>query len=306
MYQVRDRTDQERSETMSGKETDPRLQAETLLQTSFKSVIAAAGGIYVVGFVVVNSYLARFGIIDYGLVEARYLAAGLNYAVFHVGIAFIAAFAFEAIPGRRRWLFAPLYLWLIIGGYTYFVGKRLTEALLTGVNALVMGLLAYQFSRLWNKGSNHGFEVIASYLRVPHQSVSAFITVLFFFLIAFSTLTWGRSVWPLLNQTFGGGKPGAVVVALQQHDLSVLDYRVIPLQDKQLSQQLPLLFEDSDGYVVLVSLEGNNVAVRLPRSAVSSVLYAPVKSGGQTMNLPTLVRAPSPSTSPRSSPSVTP
>jgi hypothetical protein len=291
---------------MSGKQASPRQQTENTLESSFKTLIAAAGGIYVVGFVVVNSHLARFGIIDYGLVEARYLAAGLNYAVFHVGIAFITTFAFEAIPGRRRWLFTPLYLWVIIGAYTYFVGKRLTEALVTGVNALVMGLLAYQFSRLWNKGSNHGFEAIASYLRVPQQSVSALFTVLFFFLIAFSTLTWGRSVWPLLNQTFGGGRPGSVVVALQQDNLSVLDYQVIPLQDKQVSQQLPLLFEDSDGYVILVSLEGNNIAVRLPRSAVSAVMYAPLKAGGQTMSLPAVVRAPSPSASPRSSPGATP
>ena len=276
---------------MVHKETLPTDQFANVLQTIFQGVIAVTAGIYSVGFVVMNSYFSKFGITDYGFVQARYIAAGLNYFAIHVSIAALITVLF-AYFAKSVWLVWPLtflLLWALLGGATYSVGRQIEEALIVGVNALVVSLLAWQLSSNWMKREGPWYKLFSSY-GISQRSLLILQTVGAILLVALSTITWGRSLWPLMGPTLGGGRPASAVLAIKPGEISA-DYKLIPFQNEDLTAQLPVLFENSDGYVVLIPLGTNTVAARVPRSAVTMVIYAPLGSGGRLISLPKILPA---------------
>jgi hypothetical protein len=210
---------------MPDEESVPSYPMENILQTIFQAVIAFTTGIYTVGFVVVNSHFTKFGVADYGLVQARYIAAGLNYAAIHVGIAAMIAVIFAAFAKSPRLLLvlSTSLLWGLLGGATYVVGRQIDAALMTGVNALVISLLAYQVSTGRSKGDSHWDEEILSSYGVSRQSLLITLTVGGILLVIISTVTWGKSLWPLMGASLGGGRPASAVFAIKQDELPILD-----------------------------------------------------------------------------------
>jgi hypothetical protein len=293
---------------MTDKESFPSSAVAQLVHTIFQGVVAFTAGIYTIGFVVVNSHFSKFGITDYGLVQARYVAAGLNYAAVHVSIAALVAVVFTVFTTSPRLvsLLAFTLVWILLGAATYIAGRQIDAALMTGMNALVIILLARHVSVGRTREHGNWYARILSY-GVSPQSVLITLTTCAILLFTISTVTWGKSLWPLMGPTLGGGRPASALLVLKPDALPILDYQLIPLQNKQVSTQLPVLFEDSEGYVVLISLgsRDNTVAVKIPRSVVTTVIYAPVELG-QIRILPKLLREPNKSDPASISPGPTP
>ena len=68
-----------------------RLEAITLLENLTKfigSILAVSAGsgsvFYVIGLVVVNIYLASYGVRDFNLARITYLSSGISYFIFHI------------------------------------------------------------------------------------------------------------------------------------------------------------------------------------------------------------------------------
>lgn len=72
-------------------------------------IIISATAAYLIGFVVVNSYLFTFGMVPYDFLQARYVSAGLLYLASTVGITSIGLFFRYLI--RRHYYAADQVKW---------------------------------------------------------------------------------------------------------------------------------------------------------------------------------------------------
>lgn len=279
------------------------------LRSVLETIIPFTAAIYIIGFVVANSYYSTLGITEYQLVQARYVGAGLTYLFFHLGIAAMVALVVLAV-GRASapvWLFVALGLWGFLGATIYFVGESISAVLAVGVNVGFILFLGYQAWRLWGgrHRTAHGVWIVPREYRdriisygVPQQSISTVVGIILTFLVCASAITWGQSFWPIVTSTLGGGRPSEAVFVFEAESSLDAHLAFVPMQNESVSKQLPVLFENSDHFVVLIELDsGSPAAIQLSKSIVHSVLYAPSGLVGQKQVLPTLTPAPtSPST----------
>jgi hypothetical protein len=261
-------------------------------QLLLQLIISLAAIIYVIGFIAANSYYATLGIIDYQLVQARYIATGLIYLFFHFGIATMLAMIIFASRQRKAWIWAMVFfcLWLLLGAAVSLFGGSKTAMLALGMNAAAITFFTYEILTLWST-REAGLRTWLMAMGVPPRTLTAFIGFCLLLLVSISASTWGRFYWPTLSSTLGGGRPNEAVFVFK--DLPDGRLPFIPMQARNLTRQLPVLFETSDNYVILVEINpGSPSAVRISRSEVLSVIYAPAGLSGKKQQLPTLTPAP--------------
>ena len=87
------------------------------LESIFQGILSLSAIIYTLGFIIVNSYYISFGVIDYQLIQTRYIAAGLSYLIIHFGIASMVTTIFIVLGIQRKvlWFLAFLVLWSLFG-----------------------------------------------------------------------------------------------------------------------------------------------------------------------------------------------
>lgn len=290
--------------------TESSLPSVTdLLRTTVQSIIAFTAVIYTIGFIVVNSYFTKFGITDYGLVQTRYVAAGLNYVAVHLSIAAMIAVIVAVMEKETRflWLSLTLLVWGLFGVSAYLIGGQLDSALVAGVNAIVISLIAHQVWAAWARNKSTWYDQLLSSRDISQQSFLMVFSAGAILLLSASALTWGRSLWPLMSPTLGGGRPSSAVLIIKPDALPSSGLSLVPMQSESASMQLPVLFESSNEYVVLISLPSeDSAAVKLPKSIVISAIYAPTGLAGQTKSLPALSSTSTPAPMPSSTTTSTP
>jgi len=271
-----------------------------------EGLISLTAFVYVIGFVVANSYYVTFGITEYQLIQARYVATGLLYLFFHLGLATVVAVIVFVLRWARWfiWLSAALGLWGFLGMAVYLVTRSMPLVLAVGVNAGVVVVLGYGIWTSW--GGNHrtssGIWLVSrGYLSwfisrgIPKKPLVAFVSVGWVLLVCISAMIWGRSFWPEMNSSLGGGRPNEAVFVFDSENLSETGLPFVPMQTDSISEQLPVLFESSDTFVVLVQLDSkSSTAVHLSKSIVLSVVYAPAGFRGRKHDIPTLTPSPTP------------
>lgn len=186
------------------------------------------GVLYASGFVIVNAYLARYGIRELDALRTRYVGAGLLFLVFLV-LGFIVAnqirIDFHRRTGRARVLYgilgvvvgpalmsiAETLLIVRVGIGTFgtdpidwFVASRLF-VIFTAMNfALILGVLLFEAAQVSRSGPFEGrmFRGLASWWLVV--------------VVLGVALAWSEIVYPQIPAFIGGGKPERVRLVTTQ------------------------------------------------------------------------------------------
>jgi hypothetical protein len=147
-----------------------------------------------------------------------------------------------------------------------------------------MALMGYLIWSLWAGLPHTWYHSLLSSKTLSRSALSSFLIAGLIILFCASALSWGRSFWPVTSATLGGGRPTEAVFVFKGDAVPL-----VPMQSAYVSRQLPVLYEDADDFVVLIDLGLQGpAALRLPRSAVLSVFYAPSGPAGQKRELPAL------------------
>jgi hypothetical protein len=261
------------------------------IQAILQGILSFAALIYATGFVVVNAHYTTFGVTDYQLIQTKYIAAGLSHLIIHLGIASMVAFMAIVIELRnnRIWGIIFLFIWVMFAVAVYlYEDNNVINSIIIGINACLITILGYQLWRLWTRASKENVQNFWLNI-IPNNSQMIFLGIGLFLIVLASAISWGRSFWPFLTSSLGGGRPNEAVFVFSKENNDEAGLPFIPMQDSKTSEQLQILFEQPNEYVILVNIiKERPVAVRLSKSMISSVIYAPSELFGKKFQLPTI------------------
>ena len=269
------------------------ISSVTLVQTVLQAILSVSAVIYFVGFLIVNSYYSIFGITHYQLVQTRYVSAGLSFVLINICFSGLIAAILLVLEQTRPiiWIISFFIVWAMLGISIYVFSNAIIDVILISINAGIVILLAYQINLIWLGMPNKWFEIFLDSDNSQIQMRTAFIGIGFAILLCLGSLSWGLSFWPHMSSTLGGGRLSEAVFILDENNLPEDGLPLIPMQSKTISEQIPILFEDSDGYVVIVQTTAiDKIAVRLSKSIVKSIVYAPAEIAGKKQKLPSFAQ----------------
>jgi len=264
-----------------------------------KLVTFAAGGLYVLGFIVVTFYLAQFSITPSNWLQAEYLLAGfwclVPIFIFILAIIFIA-FVVTAewmrysmdVPRRTliyRYTIATIYIitiaaatlvyvsqliaWLYNIKFSYFGVDSIIALKVFGVVALAIAIGLFGIINLTRYS-----EIRAKYAdRVDRQIAILGLHILFVAgsIYLFFVYIWyfSTTIYSVIPSEYGGGKPETVVFVLRSPALIKPELQMGQSQDMTVPYKLLLQTEDS--YIVKgLNKSVNNIQIQ--KNTVVSML----------------------------------
>src|SRR5262249_34415191 len=133
---------------MSMTDTSAKLSWDSL-PSLLEKIASFAAITYTFGFIVVNSYYVTFGVIDYQLIAAKYISAGLLFILFHVIIAMLIAVLAYFVNRQKLiiWIIDILLLWFLMFLFAYSVNESKNSILLI-VNSVTVVIIGIAFNDL--------------------------------------------------------------------------------------------------------------------------------------------------------------
>jgi hypothetical protein len=262
--------------------TDPQLASEFSVFESLSKLFAAALGLlYLLGFLVVASYLSRFGVSSFAVLHLQYLIAGIwalgppvLLACFHVVERRFGERAAPELKGRFNWRrfvvssvvsTIPTSVFFVLLAIIPSVSENLTRGTIIRFFLFYIGMLTCaQFC--W-----------VSY-RIPtaketwwiNRSHAAPFYLSSLLLIVFCYALWfSVHIYTLIPFSMGGGKP--LTVAFFEGEKKMPDEIQKAVPSAKVSVPYKLLVE-TDRYFVVVSPSDKEQSIEVSRDSVAGVV----------------------------------
>lgn len=295
--------------------TPPNIRRyQTLLQSSL-SITAI---IYILGFVVSNSYYGLFGVFNYDLVQSRYLAAGISFIYFTIlgsiifGLAISLGYWLK--PGNAEFFATILsvsYLAILLM-YAAIAHKNNPENFLISIMSvspffLLVVIIGCFISwvvvgeLVFNKMKEFRWvdKFIENTKKLPPLIT---YTVIIGYILTCASI-FGKTIWGVLTPEYGGGKPYEAVFKLESEFAENNDMLFLPIGNEGITPQLKILYETDKEYVVLTATSNKQpIALRIPKDIITEVVYAPYMINStlnpKLIQIPTIVVTPEPTYTP--------
>jgi hypothetical protein len=264
----------------SGEKYEVGLQDEwPRLETLGRFATYVGIGLYILGLLISNVYLYQIGVSDFSVLRTRFILTGMVAMLIPVPIGLLVFAEFIAIQ-RVRWFYTSQE------GQSQRKSNEFFIALINVTIPIALGLLA--ISRIAQSGvtfrspliSSMGmsfdlifasvfaliFVVIESAVlfqlrrdsESPHHLPGSGLVGMLFLIVALPLFTifmyidiFAASIYPIIPEQFGGGKPKEVeLVIAESADLLGTAFGMEPGTADPLIRRLDLIWETEQGYVV--------------------------------------------------------
>jgi hypothetical protein len=241
---------------------------------------------YVIGGLIVNLHLSRYGITEYQILRVKYLVVGLTYLTNFIAVLFLAAIPATLLiesSSLLQYVFLVASLlasvWLLwLWGRPLRTSKQRTLRswgswwfwlvlstvssifpIMIGIRLLLNALITFE----------SGVLIILAFL----ASVLSFIGQIYYY---------ARYLYGHPNPTFGSfgsvdpigmGIPVKIRLAGEAKDISLLKSMGVPSVQPELTDDLVLLDETDTHYIVGIPIDGDIRAAKVKKDIVKSILY---------------------------------
>lgn len=272
---------------------------------------------YILGFLIINSFLISYGATSFSLLNAKYLAVGICFVLFYV----VVAIVFVAGPGHK----SPTKEWQVMvskreqtlkkeleelkkkKSKSYIVGYgkgyRTTYAISYFVRYLIVLIISYiRYYTIFlivlapifyfSRSNLHVFYSPYTYLWV------LIVTVGFSFLIDFanqederkwilvpwilvtlllSTILYGCHIYPYVSSSIGGGTPRKAYFITDSVNRDLIQLAVNKRFHSNISPELKVILETSDSFMILTKRNQTEQIVQIKKEMVKGVIYQATK-----------------------------
>ncbi|MBI3694042.1 MAG: hypothetical protein HY238_04270 [Acidobacteria bacterium] len=258
--------------------------ADNSLGERLKTAAAVTGGLsaacYVIGLLVVNIHLRRFGYYSMSLFEVHYVVAGiLSLVPVGLGWCGFALFAEEIWEAAKGWKLVALLIGLLLGLMGSFVVLVLQgawiEGLPFGVRFVVLIIAGFFVTLYPAAAAQSATRLLASNVYRKEVTVSGAVVIGLSALVVVGgyLVNFSRSIYGEIPATLGGGQPRAVRLVVKNEVKASLAGLGVPFAaDGRTSERVRLLLATEKEYVILTGKEGS---VGIRGDAVDAIFYEP-------------------------------
>jgi hypothetical protein len=253
------------------------------------------GGVYLLGGLTVNLHLSRFGVTEYRLLKAKYLAVGLQF-LFSSGFAIVLILVFNLIFPVRSFqdlrirlnisiialllsatvYFSPKFHAWLKQFWTKFLRRKEQDVAFQIWWLMIFGIGLYPVSLAlsynWIKADITNPTYINPYILLALLDIIAGLVLITFY--------WGIEIYanpvpsgPEAADFIGTGKIQKVQFVGKPEDIELIKQLGIPLETPQRTTELGLLDESEDYYLVLVHKGKEEKAIKIHRDLIKGIAY---------------------------------
>ena len=262
--------------------TDSQPANDLKIIESFSKVFAVTlAFLYLLGFLVVASYLSRFGISSFSVLHLQYLIAGiwvLGPPVVYSFLTFAsrrfderAAPEIEGKFNWRRFLISlllsgiPSGLFLALLVKLPSVVENMTWGM--GIRVFLFYIAMLNFAQLFWMSRQADIKQETWWMNRTHAAPFYFA---FLFMIVVSYAVWfAARIYPLIPYSFGGGRPLAIVFIEGEKKMPDEIKRADPSGKRSIPYKLLL---STDKYYVVVSPSPKEKSIELSRDSVAGLI----------------------------------
>lgn len=263
------------------------MEITTIISTIISTTGLILGATYVIGGLIVNLYLSRYGITQYQIIRVKYLVVGLTYLTNFIAILFLSAIpaVFVITLGffiqqlfliasmlasvcllwlwgntpSKKTIFFSWRFWVVIGTissiFPLMVGIRL------GLSVALAGQINY--------------ELVIAIVEAILASVLSFVG---------QTYYYARHLYGRHNMIFGSvdpigmGIPVRVQMAGESVKISLLAKLGVPTLEPETTDTVLLLDETDTHYIIGISHKSEIQAVEVAKDLVVAIRYRGIRS----------------------------
>jgi len=254
------------------------------------------GAVYLLGGLIVNLHLSRFGVTEYKLLKAKYLAVGLHFLlstglVLGTAATFVALVPVRSFQDLQTRLIISLVV-LLLTAAVYYSQRFRSWVKRFWIKVLRRKEQAVAFHMWWLMTFGIGLYPISlalsyNWLRtniIDSQCFSVLVLLALLDSVAglsLVTLYFGVEIYanpvpvgPEAADFIGTGKLQKVQFVGKSEDLKLIEQLGVPLETPQRTAELGLLDETEDYYLVVVHKEETgDKAIKVSRDLVKGIAY---------------------------------
>lgn len=219
---------------------------------------------YGIGLIIVNSFLLTFGVRTMTLLSVEYISAGLPLTLLFVVAGLTAAYASNTKVHVWPKIFIPVLALLLLSLIMLYITNLADYARTLRTTGIIFVALTIAFF----VGVRH-FQRNLVGNRERLIVWSAVYTLVFLAMVVVSSTFYGRTVYNDILPTVGGGAGNTISFVTDIENAQVLE-QFVPMDSEQQTQQLRLIRETVDSY--LVSLDGG-ASVSIDKDLVKAVIH---------------------------------
>lgn len=258
-------------------DTPLRTRLKETMELIGKSLLALTGFCYLLGLIVTNINLSRYGYFSLSLLQLNYVFAGFwtllpCFLGVPLGMLAVVIFAgYEEVvsrltTGEKKWMTMTLML-----------GSMTASFMLIKLCALLLGL---HFSWWWLLAAFFGVAIL-NLLRLSIvlsfvAGVSLIRLLTFYFLTCFISIIYlslfARFIYRDIPAGMGGGRPAQVRLVVEKDAVPYIYAAGVGIGADQItSEPVDMILAAGDEYVVKPGAAARTVII--PRSSVKAILY---------------------------------
>jgi hypothetical protein len=263
-----------------------------------KGTVVIGAAAYVVGFLIVNIHMARFGVSQIDLLRSDYILTGCAWALLAYIVILLPAGALRGVltavgrskhrGSRSEAATARFVAWAIGAWIALLVFDFLADGqvqMLSWAGLRIIGIIflngivianliavALEMATEHSNKASNASDLLALW-------VKSFLNILLFALAIF---LYASYVFPQLSPIFGGGRAREILMVMEVRGVPVAKAAGVEIQAGSRIVPLDLIFEDSVGFVVRRRSQGKHSVYpvfRVPRDLVDGIVYSKPKRG---------------------------
>lgn len=219
---------------------------------------------YIMGLIIVNSFLLTFGIRTMPLLSAEYISAGLPLALLFVVAGLTGGFFNRKNQSRSAKLgilvLSIFLLSLIMLYITNFEDYPKTLRT-TGIIFVILLLAFFAIIRDFNQRLVNNREKLVVW--------SAIYGLVFLGMVVASSTFYGRTIYNDILPTIGGGA-GSTISLITDAESAIVLAELVPMRSELQTEQIQLIKETSDSYLITLADE---TSVSVNKGLVKGVIH---------------------------------
>jgi hypothetical protein len=241
-----------------------QVVGKELLDNVTKALALFISLTYVMGLIIVNSFLLTFGVRTVTLLSIEYISAGLPLALLFL-VAGLTAALFSRKQQRMVGQIATLVVALLLLGLIMLYVTNLEDYLktlrTTGIIFVLLTLVCFAII----KDFNHYLQKHRE--RLPFRS--SIYGLILLVLVVVSSTFYGRTVYNDILPTIGGGAESTISLITDAANASVLA-ALVPMQSELQTEPIQLIRETNESYLILRS---DDSSISIDKDLVKGVVH---------------------------------